>query len=362
MAGLLQTVLQHSIVRALTISTLVSALHIGTTCVGQAQVSLIEKRQLDRAVWDIIQERCASCHSTKTTGSKASQLPAFGSLETLAASRAFVEPGEPDKSGLFWRLVAIHNGHGKRPAVTVGLGSNGNSGAKTVPETGREINALRHWIRRLPKAVHCRKTSGKAPLYRWWQQPNEKSLRLNVDRKNYRVGDPIVVRVKSDRHCALTLINIDPRGIATVVFPNGYARENHIDSEAAIRLPAENAPFVFTAHRKGIEKLVAICAAGSGSVLGIKHDFVRQRFTVLGDWERYLATGKPPVETRPRSRPRRWRYRMVRRCRRYRRKGRIRVRCRRRRRRIAIARPVASAPQTPARVRAVSIVEVLIHE
>ena len=86
-----------------------------------------------------------------------------------------------------------------------------------------------------------------------------------------------------------------------------------------------------------------------------------ERFTALGDWETYLATGRQPrhVERRPRAR-RRWR--LVRSCRTVRRRGRIRKRCRAFRRRLK-SDPMAANEHAAASaaIRSVAVMSVRVR-
>ena len=261
-------------------------------------------------------------HTSALPRANARVRSAFVSIDALTRPGALVRPGDPDRSSLFWRLVDGHSGDAasaSRPDRT--------DGAARAADW-RWVGIVRRWIASLPGA-HLQTTS--QTLRGGFMWPDRRSgVRLKTNRPTYSPGRRIVLRLHARAPCRLTLINVDTRGVATVVFPNAYANGNFMDTEAAFQLPAPDAPFVFKARRRGSEKLIALCTSGRGRVLGIRQNFDVQRFTVLGDWEVFLRTGKQPSQvTRPPARRRLWR--VVKRCRTYRRRSKRRRRCRYRR-------------------------------
>jgi Domain of unknown function (DUF4384) len=345
---------------------------IGTCLIGlsltlsqtqaQSRVQAPEAYDLAHEAWFALKSRCGTCHLPPSGQSTATSLPAMRSPSVLAADRKLIEPGWPDRSELVWRMLDGHDA----PQL-----ENGDSRHKTAkkeitkaktkrPAIPPGVWLVRHWIARLqrrPAAV----PKGSAEVLQAVPSGGRGWLRVDAVQTDFKAGDQIVYRVRTDRYCRLSLINVDPRGIATVVFPNAYAHTDHIDGEAALVVPSADDPFLFTARQRGVEKLVALCADDDGAALGIRHDFTHQRFTVLGDWEQFLTTGRPPrLLARPTAR-RRWRYRRVRRCYRTKRRGRTIRRCRWHRRRAGLIRSKPLGPLPPARLRAVTVVAVKVR-
>jgi hypothetical protein len=68
------------------------------------------------------------------------------------------------------------------------------------------------------------------------------------DRNTFRVGDTLAFRFRSAREGYLTIVDMDPAGKVTVVFPNAYQRDNHVAAGQQVVLPAPEMPFSFTAE------------------------------------------------------------------------------------------------------------------
>lgn len=138
-------------------------------------------------------------------------------------------------------------------------------------------------------------------------------IEIRASKARYRVGDEIQLEVTARRACRATIINVDVRGVATVVFPNAFMPKNDLAVGETIRIPGDDAGYLFRVRQRGREQLLGYCATGPGAVLGIRHDFAHQRFTVLGPWARFLSNVAKEGEVRRSGRlERRWR--SVRRC------------------------------------------------
>lgn len=118
--------------------------------------------------------------------------------------------------------------------------------------------------------------------------PASGNLHLWPDKISYNRDDRIVLNVSAAQPCYLTLVNIDPAGHATVLFPNEFTRENLLKANEVKRLPAADALYFFRLQRPGTESFVAICEAEEPVPAGMRPDFTRMNFTELGDWETFL--------------------------------------------------------------------------
>jgi hypothetical protein len=113
-------------------------------------------------------------------------------------------------------------------------------------------------------------------------------LSLVSDRSNYKVGDQVTFTVTSAEDCFLTLINVDQKGKATVLFPNKFEKNNAIKAKADLNFPSEKDGFQFSFADPGTETVIAVCSLTDKPVDDIKFDFTRE-FTELGDYDKVLT-------------------------------------------------------------------------
>ena len=260
-----------------------------------------------------IRHHCESCHAPPETGPRPAG--AFSISRTPLRDKWLAGANgshEPVLSPLYWTLALGHVPVGPEPkSVTLQL------------PRAAEIAALRAWL------AGERDRSSNTPVPGTMASSG---LVLKPDRKSYVKGQPIHFEVTSETRCELTVLVVDATGRATVLWPNGYRPRVVLEPGASKVLPSAAAPFVLRAGRPGQERVLALCGPQGLRTLGVTHDFIRGRFTDLGDWEAFLSTwinaGRllPGPEVKKRRR-----YRVVRRWVRRRRRGRWRrVRVRRR--------------------------------
>lgn len=113
-------------------------------------------------------------------------------------------------------------------------------------------------------------------------------LNLWTDKVKPAPGDLITVRAESDTDCYLTLINVDAAGKATVLFPNDFEPDNLVSAGKAVQVPGAAAPYQLRRKDEGSELLLGQCSTSPAPPTGIDHEFGRQRFTVLGNWENFV--------------------------------------------------------------------------
>ena len=275
--------------------------------------------------------RCGRCHGAQPPGVG---LRPLHPLRAVAADRRRITAGDPDRARLFWSLLDGHD----RPG-----GATETPPALLEPE---DIAAARAWLRSLaPHGARIRR----------WQTGG---LEIGANGTRYAIGDEIVVWARPAKACRLTLINVDVTGAATVIFPNAFAEDNALAADARLTVPAPGADYAFKARARGRERVIGLCASAPGPVLGIRHDYDQQRFTVLGDWETYLTRFKPAPDpaaqaaTRAERRRARWRRRY------YRRYGR---RYRRARQQRQAERRLTPVDLRNARIEAVAVIDIVVR-
>lgn len=113
--------------------------------------------------------------------------------------------------------------------------------------------------------------------------------------------DLVTINAKASAPCHLTIINIEPDGTATVLFPNEFDRDNLLKPDVALRVPSATAAYRFARKANVAERFVGICEAGEPVPAGIVPDLTRQNFTPLGDWQLFLDRAYDAA-TQPRAR------------------------------------------------------------
>lgn len=129
---------------------------------------------------------------------------------------------------------------------------------------------------------------------------NAIDLGLWSDSPRHKSGDLISFHVTTSTPCHLTLVSIDTKGHATVLFPNEFEPDNAIRPGAVVRIPRDNAPYQLRVSNPGAESAVALCSATAKRPAGVTPDYERQRFTVLGNWRNFLAGERSGVNDDPR--------------------------------------------------------------
>lgn len=125
-------------------------------------------------------------------------------------------------------------------------------------------------------------------------KPADLQVSLLAEKANYQAGEKLVLTVKTDRDCFLTLVNIDGSGNGGVIFPNAFSRDNHIRGAQDFIFPPTKAAsgedeYDFKLNDVGDEQVVAICDESGEALVNIQHDFAQDEFTNLGAGE---AVGK----------------------------------------------------------------------
>jgi hypothetical protein len=117
---------------------------------------------------------------------------------------------------------------------------------------------------------------------------SEIGLSMWIDKPRPVPGDLVTIKAEADNTCYLTVISVDATGVATVLFPNDFVPDNLISAGQPVSIPGADAPFQLRYKSEGSETVLGRCSTSSTPPVGIEHDFERQRFTVLGNWENFI--------------------------------------------------------------------------
>lgn len=116
----------------------------------------------------------------------------------------------------------------------------------------------------------------------------EIGLSVWLDTARPAAGDLVGIKAEADTDCYLTVISVDEDRKATVLFPNDFEPDNILAAGKAVSIPDPAAPYQLRFKSGVAETLLARCSTSPEPPMGIEHDFERQRFTLLGNWEVFI--------------------------------------------------------------------------
>lgn len=101
---------------------------------------------------------------------------------------------------------------------------------------------------------------------------NGLSVKVWTDKTKYKAGDKLSIHFEASEDCYLTLIDINPRGEATVIFPNDFNKSNRIEAGRVYTIPNDDMGFDFiTEPPYGVDILKAI--ASQEPIISLKEVF-----------------------------------------------------------------------------------------
>jgi len=85
------------------------------------------------------------------------------------------------------------------------------------------------------------------------------TLEIGTNQSSYRSGERVVISIRANQMCYLTLYDISVNGEITQIFPNGYTDANRLDAGKIYRIPAESDRFDFEiSGEPGMERFLAV--------------------------------------------------------------------------------------------------------
>lgn len=275
----------------------------GSPTVGQAQAPVVSvpgppEDVTSAKAYAVLDQHCARCHQRGRTGDRPpmARLDNILALDALSKS-AHVVPRVPDASPLLIAVqtrMAPHDFRSDQEGAPLAL-------------TSTDLMALRDWVSGVPRPIRTAPREAMvapitvvAPI----EMPIEPSatpsiaavvstpplqLTLALSRSTAVRGDAVTVRATPSATCHLTIISVDTKGRATVIFPSDFDTNNRIEQGKNLRVPADGAGYTFRLSQSGRQTFVGLCSASQKVPPGIVHDFERQRFTELGDYRAFVA-------------------------------------------------------------------------
>ena len=68
-------------------------------------------------------------------------------------------------------------------------------------------------------------------------EPSAFTIDASTDKMAYNIGEELVVSVRSEQPCFVTIFNASPDGVVTRIFPNGLATNNYIQGQQIYHIP-----------------------------------------------------------------------------------------------------------------------------
>jgi len=84
-----------------------------------------------------------------------------------------------------------------------------------------------------------------------------------------------------------------------VLLPNRFQQDNFIRAGVPVQFPGGSAPFKYQMRDSGLETVVAVCSQRSTGADGISHDFTRDAFTSVPNYNAALARAIAVVPATP---------------------------------------------------------------
>ncbi len=98
--------------------------------------------------------------------------------------------------------------------------------------------------------------------------PEPLMIEVQVDKPVYRIGEFIVLTVRSNQDCYLALYDISTEGEVSQIFPNKYANDNLIRGGRLYRIPTETDNFDYEiTGPPGIERVRAVCTQKNVNII-----------------------------------------------------------------------------------------------
>ena len=99
--------------------------------------------------------------------------------------------------------------------------------------------------------------------------PPSFTMRLNVDKPVYNIGENVIISAMASQECYLTLYDISTLGEVTQIFPNRFAEDNLIQGNQEYQIPTEVDRFNFEiGGPPGIERVRGVCTRKNVNLLG----------------------------------------------------------------------------------------------
>jgi hypothetical protein len=112
------------------------------------------------------------------------------------------------------------------------------------------------------QATTLRTQEDNDPITKFSAQLPNRGLSVSIDRgpnSEYRLGEEVVIGVRSDRAGFVTVYNIDSQGTVALLFPNQFVQNNRVQAGQLISIGGPTAPFQITAQGvPGRETVVAV--------------------------------------------------------------------------------------------------------
>jgi hypothetical protein len=104
-----------------------------------------------------------------------------------------------------------------------------------------------------------------------------------TERTGYRIGDELIVHIRANRDCYLTVLDLQTSGNLYVLLPNQYQTETRAKADATVAVPGSDAPFTIAVN--GPEGVEGVKVVATRKPLSLALPERRQVFTTLSTRE-----------------------------------------------------------------------------
>ena len=117
----------------------------------------------------------------------------------------------------------------------------------------------------LPDRMDGNHTEFHADLWDMSNRYSDLDVRFGAEKSTYREGDLLELTVRPDKDCYLTVLNWDPMGNFTQIFPNKFDNNNRLRGGRTYALPPRGAEYELYLGKSGRERLKIIAVTNKST-------------------------------------------------------------------------------------------------
>jgi len=134
--------------------------------------------------------------------------------------------------------------------------------------------------------------------------PASYTMEVRTDKNAYRIGEKVVITVRTSQDCYLTLYDISTQGEVTQIFPNQFAADNQIKGGVVYSIPTQTDTFDFLiSGPAGMERVRAVGTIENVNLVDARSIDRTEKFPRIRQSSEQFDQGvSQKLETMPRAR------------------------------------------------------------